>query len=181
MLRGCLVFTLAGTIETKVDCIMLTDASTEKERTRCPQCGQGWLEPRLITRRYDYEDGGRKVPVVAENLPVRVCSHCNETFSGPEAGRLHHDAICRALGLLTPDEIRLLRERIGPSQDEFAKLTGIGVATISRWERGRLLQNDAMDRYLRLLDSNPWNVLFLKKEQGLDSEPSTARECRAGA
>lgn len=134
-----------------------------EDRSRCPQCGQGWLEPQIVTRRYDYEDGDRKVPVVAENLPVRVCTHCQETFSGPEAARIHHEAICRALGLLTPDEISSVRKRLGASQEEFAALTGIGVATISRWERGRLLQNKAMDLYLRLLDSNPENVRLLER------------------
>jgi hypothetical protein len=41
-------------------------------------------------------------------------------------------------------------------------LTGFGEATISRWERGRLLQNRANDRYLRLLAERPENVQFLE-------------------
>jgi transcriptional regulator with XRE-family HTH domain len=36
------------------------------------------------------------------------------------------------------------------SQELLARLTGIGVATISRWERGRLLQNRALDNFLRV-------------------------------
>jgi putative zinc finger/helix-turn-helix YgiT family protein len=129
----------------------------------CPVCGKGVLESRVITERFDYGDGEEKVSVVAENVPVRVCTHCHETFSGPDAARIRHLAICRALGLLTPDEIRAIRERLGLSQVEFAKLTDIGEATISRWERGRLLQNKAMDRYLRLLDRNPDNVRILNE------------------
>ena len=38
----------------------------------------------------------------------------------------------------------------------------IGVATISRWERGRLLQNRAMDNYLRLLAQSSDNIRFLE-------------------
>src|SRR5205807_353946 len=53
------------------------------------------------------------------------------------------------------------RERFGPDQRDFAGLTGIGVATLSRWERGRLLQTRAMDRYLRLLDVLPQATQFL--------------------
>jgi putative zinc finger/helix-turn-helix YgiT family protein len=132
-------------------------------KTVCPVCGEGVLESRLVTERFDYGDGEDKVSVVAENVPVQVCTNCQETFSGPEAARIRHLAICRALGLLTPDEIRAIRERLGLSQVEFAKLTDIGEATISRWERGRLLQNKAMDRYLRLLDRNPDNVRILKE------------------
>jgi putative zinc finger/helix-turn-helix YgiT family protein len=129
----------------------------------CPVCGKGVLESRVITERFDYGDGEEKVPVMAENVPVQVCTHCQETFSGPEAARIRHLAICRALGLLTPDEIRAIRGHLGLSLTQFAKLTDIGEATISRWERGRLLQNKAMDRYLRLLDRNPGNVRILKE------------------
>src|SRR5262249_18468888 len=42
---------------------------------------------------------------------------------------------------------------------------GIGVATLSRWERGRLLQTRAMDRYLRLLDALPQAARFLETLQ----------------
>src|SRR5207249_4533721 len=80
-------------------------------------------------------------------------------------GRLHHEAICKTFGFLTPQEIRDLREKkLRMTQEEFAQLTGIGVATISRWERGRLVQNRAMDKYLRLLKRT--DVRLLKKREG---------------
>jgi HTH-type transcriptional regulator/antitoxin MqsA len=140
-------------------------------RIRCPVCGQGHLERRVITDRFEYEGGKKKVTVVAENVPVRVCTHCQETFSGPDAGLIRNRAICRALGLLTPEEIGAIRERLGLSQAEFAKLTGIGEATVSRWERGRLLQNKAMDRYVRLLAANPDNVRLLGKPTETGTAP----------
>jgi len=134
------------------------------EGIRCPVCGKGCLERRTITDRFPYGGGkGKKqITIVAENVPVEVCTQCQETFSGPEAGLIRHRAICRALDLLTPEEIVALREGLGLSQAEFAKLTRIGEATISRWERGRLLQNKAMDHYLRLLAANPENVRILR-------------------
>ncbi|MBK8178538.1 MAG: helix-turn-helix domain-containing protein [Planctomycetes bacterium] len=46
-----------------------------------------------------------------------------------------------------------LRRRHGLSRQAFANLTGLGVATIARWERGLLIQNKANDRYMRLLDT----------------------------
>src|SRR5205807_9610189 len=75
---------------------------------------------------------------------------------------IRHEAICRALRLLTPAAIRAIRERLGPSQEQFAQLTGIGKATISRWECGRLLQNRALDNYLRLLAHSGEAVRFLE-------------------
>jgi DNA-binding transcriptional regulator YiaG len=50
------------------------------------------------------------------------------------------------------------------------RLTGIGEATISRWERGRILPNRAMDRYLRLLDRNRANARLLKTFASLPTD-----------
>ena len=55
------------------------------------------------------------------------------------------------LQVLTPTEIRILRKNTGLTIKEFSKFTGIGQASISRWENSTLIQNKAMDFYLRLL------------------------------
>jgi putative zinc finger/helix-turn-helix YgiT family protein len=120
----------------------------------CPSCGARALERELVRDRFEYGGEGDPVWVEADNVPVEVCRACGQQFSGPEAARIRHDAICRALGLLTPAEIRELRERFGMTQEQFADWTGIGVATISRWERGRWVQTRAHDRFLRTLDEN---------------------------
>src|SRR4051812_18028822 len=118
---------------------MHPDSGTGR-RPRCPTCNTGWLQPQVIREEFPYEADGKKVTVVAENVPVQVCDNCGEKLSGPEAARIRHEAICRALRLLAPAEILAIRERLGLSQEQFAQLTGIGKATISRWECGRLLQ-----------------------------------------
>jgi hypothetical protein len=46
----------------------------------------------------------------------------------------------------------------------------IGETTILRWERGRILPNRAMDRYLRLLDRNRANVTLLKTFASLSTD-----------
>src|SRR2546421_12140352 len=120
----------------------------------CPSCGAPSLERRFVKDRFEYGAEDKTVWVEAENVPVEICARCHETFSGPEAARVRHDAICKTLGLLTPSEIRNLRERLGMTQEQFADWTGIGVATISRWERGRWLQTRAHDRFLRTLHEN---------------------------
>jgi transcriptional regulator with XRE-family HTH domain len=52
---------------------------------------------------------------------------------------------------MTPDQIRGLREFYRLTQTEFSKITGLGEATVSRWERGSVIQNKAYDYYLYLL------------------------------
>ena len=121
----------------------------------CPACGRPTLERRRIRDEFDYGPAGERVRVVAEDVPVLACAGCGEVFYGPEAEQVQHRALCRALGLMTPEQIRGLRERSGRSQAEFARLTGIGVATLSRWEQGRLLPSRSMDRYLRILEAVP--------------------------
>lgn len=154
-----------------------SERSAEPE-WRCPTCNVGRLHDKVITDRFEYEVDGKTQTVVAENVPVRECDNaaCGERLSGPEAGRIRHEAICRAFGLLTPREIQAIRERLGPSQERFAQLTGIGIATISRWERGRLLQNRAYDNLLRLVARSEENIRFLEGLSGPQPLPDPARD-----
>ena len=84
-------------------------------------------------------------------LPVRVCRSCGFEFLDHEAETLQHDAVCAHLGVLTPKEIRGIRRMHGMSRAEFSRVTGLGEATLNRWENAILIQNAANDRYLRLL------------------------------
>lgn len=138
---------------------------------RCPNCGHAPLREETITDRFEYRpDGEEPLTVEVHDVPVEVCPKCGEKYFGSVAARVQHEAVCRSLGLLTPAEIQAIRERLGPTQAEFARLTGIGEATISRWERGRILPNRAMDRYLRLLDRNRANVTLLKTFASLPAD-----------
>jgi|SRR5579884_2816615 len=149
------------------------DTGAKKRLRRCPNCGHAPLREETITDRFEYRpDGEEPLTVEVPNVPVEVCPKCGEKYLGPAAVRIQHAAVCRALGLLTPAEIQAIRERLGPTQAEFARLTGIGEATISRWERGRILPNRAMDRYLRLLDRNRANVTLLKTFASVPTERS---------
>ena len=61
----------------------------------------------------------------------------------------------------TPTEIRTIRERHGLTQQAFASLTGLGLATVWRWEKGMYTQNKSLDRFLYLL-TFPENMERLK-------------------
>lgn len=115
-------------------------------------CDHLSLQGKVIDEIIAYGPPEDRRHIKAKSVPVMVCSDCGETFYGPAAEQAHHRSICQALGLLSPDEIRAIRDRFGESQEAFAQRTGIGVATLSRWERGRLIQTRALDNYLRLLD-----------------------------
>src|SRR5438477_13026168 len=108
--------------------------------TKCPECGEGQLFAFTRTEEFDFDLGDETVKVRVENVPVKKCDKCGEEMSGPAAAKVRHEAVCRAAGLLTPSEIKAIRDQFGWLQQYLADLTDFGVATISRWERGRLSQ-----------------------------------------
>ena len=108
---------------------------------KCLECERGRLVPFTRDEELDYDLGEETIKVLTRDVPVERCDSCGMIASGPAAAKVRHEAVCRAAGLLTPSEIKGLRERFGWSQQYLADLTDFGVATISRWERGRLLPN----------------------------------------
>ena len=104
------------------------------------------------THTFTYGVGSSAVELTA-TLPVRVCAACGFEFLDHEAETLQHEAICAHLDVLTPKEIRGIRKMHRMSRAEFSRVTGLGEATLNRWENSILIQNTANDRYLRLLAS----------------------------
>jgi putative zinc finger/helix-turn-helix YgiT family protein len=122
---------------------------------KCPECERGHLVPFTRDEELDYDLGEETIKVIAKNVPVERCDVCGMIASGPAAAKVRHEALCRAAGLLTPDEIKAIREKFGWSQQDLADLTDFGVATISRWERGRLLPNRSNSKVLQAIRDCP--------------------------
>ena len=116
----------------------------------CPLCGEGSITTDRIRDSFEYGTGDAAVPLEVD-LPVRRCGSCDLEFLDHEGERLRHEAVCRHLGVLSPAEISVIRKASGMSRAAFADATGLGEATLGRWENGAAIQNRANDRYLRLL------------------------------
>lgn len=130
----------------------LRSGSTDGSGFTCPDCGG--LSFSTVMHNDVFEYGSEDAPVTLHaRVPVHCCDSCDFEFLGREGRLIKHEAVCRHLGLLTPTEIRSIRERHGMSRTAFAEVTGFGEATLNRWERGAVIQNRANDRYLRLADS----------------------------
>src|SRR3984957_6552725 len=128
----------------------------------CPECGLGQLLAFNRDEEFDFDLGSETVKVCAKNVPVEKCDKCGEVMSGHAAATVRHEAICRAAGLMTPSEIKALREGFGWSQQHLADLTDFGIATVSRWERGRLLQNRSANKVLLALRDCPTFRTYLE-------------------
>lgn len=84
-------------------------------------------------------------------LPARRCDRCDLDYLDDDGERLKHEAVCRHLGVLTPQEIHRIGTRLRLSRAALAKLTGIGEPSLGCWEGGIKIQTPGYDRYLRLL------------------------------
>lgn len=119
-------------------------------QARCEVCGAISVQTELMRDPFIYGSGANAVELTAD-VWVHTCSACGDSYTDNEADVAYDEAVCRHLGILTPAEIRAMREGYGLTRAEFARMTGFGRATVGRWERGEVTQNRSADRYLRLL------------------------------
>ena len=118
-------------------------------QSQCPLCS-GSVESAWQGHIFRYGQGESAFKLEV-TLQVYTCAPCEFEFTDDEGERLKHEALCRHFGVLTPKEIRAIRGRHRLTRAEFAKITGLGEASLGRWENGAVIQTHANDRYLRLL------------------------------
>ncbi len=127
----------------------------------CPICGEQDIATTWTRHAFDYGSGETAVTLQV-CLPVHRCSTCGFEYLDEEAERLKHSAVCDHLGVLPPDNIRRIRENHRMTRAAFAQMTGLGEASLNRWENGLSVQNHANDRYLRLL-ARPQTMRILRE------------------
>jgi len=71
----------------------------------------------------------------------------------------------RTEGLLEPEEIKRIRQKIGLTQEAAGQLIGGGPRAFQRYESGDLLPSRAMSSALVLLDHNPAALSVLTARQ----------------
>lgn len=140
------------------------------ELQTCPRCGGGPISSRLQDQEFPFGDGDDQVLLTA-TVPLRVCETCQLEYFDEEGERARHRAVCEHLGVLEPARVLAIRKRYGLSRAAFARLTGLGEATLARWERGSLIQNVANDRYLRLLEVQENFERLLALQESRDTKP----------
>ena len=117
----------------------------------CADCGSSNVETYEDDYTFAYGIGESRVKLTAR-IPIRKCSDCDFSFRDCVADDICHEAVCLHLGVMTPKQIKSLRKSYGLTQADFSKITKLGEATLSRWERGVVIHNEAYDNYLYLLE-----------------------------
>lgn len=137
----------------------------------CPQCGERSVTTYWYHDTFKYGSGDSAVALHVD-LPVRRCGMCHLEFLDHEGEQLRHEAVCRHLGVLSPADISGIRKSFGMTRAAFADVSGLGEATLNRWENGAVVQNLANDHYLRLL-AIPEVMAILKSLLAAPSSPRT--------
>jgi putative zinc finger/helix-turn-helix YgiT family protein len=117
---------------------------------RCVACGSTDITRETVEETLEYGSGPSPAQIKV-SVPVLRCVACGAEYGGSEAEDIRHEGVCRHLGVLSPKQILAIRSQRGLSRQKFAELTRLGVATLARWESGEVIQNPAMDAYLRLI------------------------------
>ena len=109
--------------------------------------------------------GRRTISVAGKFLQCQ--GECREIYFGPgEADDVSRRAaeIARTdSGLLTPQEIRDIRDQHDLTQQQLEQLLNVGPKTVVRWEKGTVVQNAATDTLLRLLRDVPAAYRHLRR------------------
>ena len=121
----------------------------------CPFCGRGSLEAR--TGQYKFVPpaeipGG---PMVVLEASWEECTECGERLLSPALCRALDEERYKRLGLLSPQQIKAVRENAGLSRAAMASRLGVGEKTYARWESGSSMHNKSSDNLIRLLDKRP--------------------------
>lgn len=122
----------------------------------CPSCEDEHVSFTMVDYDYVYGTGESALRILV-TIPVYTCAKCKFQFTNWQTEEIEHRALCKHFGTLNRTEINQLRNRHGMSRKVFAKLTGVGETSLTRWEKGLNIQSLANDRYLRLLED--FNVI----------------------
>ena len=132
----------------------------------CPVCETGTLTPMTFDDNFTYK--GKNIHI--EKLHGMHCDHCGADPILPEQILLNQqliaDAKRQAFCMYTGEQIRQIRVQLKLSQKESAELFGGGANAFSKYERGEVIQSDAMDSLLFLAHRFPFALDALRERHG---------------
>jgi HTH-type transcriptional regulator/antitoxin MqsA len=128
---------------------------TIKNGDICLICGHGKMLERVVTEVFTYKNQVCRI----EDYHIFKCDKCEEELVSPkslkESEKTLTDFRRTVDGLLTSDEIKSIRKKLGATQKDLAEMLEVGEKTFARYENGQVTQSRAMDFTLRALNMHP--------------------------
>jgi len=130
---------------------------------KCPICGAGALKKEVKTETFTYKGESKDIP----NYITWSCSECGEAIVDNESlkasGKMLKDFQREVDGLLTGQQIKNVRIKLGLTQTQLAHIIGGGLKSVARYEAGQVSQSKGMDNLLRILDAYPQTLNIIRK------------------
>lgn len=126
----------------------------KKKEMECPLCGN----ESLVYKSGEYtirDPKSNKVAARVPSLEWDECLECGERFLDDEAMDRIEEVKYRLRGLLLPKKLKAIRESLGLTQIQIAKILKVGDKSYFRWENGLSVQTKAHDNLIRLIIRNP--------------------------
>jgi HTH-type transcriptional regulator/antitoxin MqsA len=131
----------------------------------CPICGNGELREQRVEKQFVYKGRQKKI----SNYVTQKCDSCNEEIVSKEslsrAGKELTEFKREIDGLLTPKQIKEIREELELTQERMAQYLGGGAKGFARYESGSICQSRAMDNLLRILQKFPGMIQILHRDE----------------
>lgn len=132
---------------------------------KCSTCGSSDFEVRIEPDEFQRNDQSYIVDV-----EYSVCRQCGDIVIFSEQIKRNdcvlRDAWRKIDGLLTAQEIVALRNKLGLTQQDAAKIFGGGTNAFSKYERSEVIQSVAMDKLMRAALDVPDMFIWLKQQAG---------------
>jgi putative zinc finger/helix-turn-helix YgiT family protein len=151
---------------------------------RCEKCHKGTVRATKLDRFETRFDG---VPFVVENATIGVCDSCGERHFNAEEWKAWREQFWKSQEsqgrILSADAIEKLRQNLGFSIAEFAKLIGCSRQSLYVWESPsrKCPQSRTVDLIVKLIreaeEKGPVNVVdFLLRETSSEAGGSISAE-----
>lgn len=108
--------------------------------------------------------------LITIQIPMEWDAEIGEWLMTEEGSRSVEETKCRAMGLLTPGEMKALRERLGFSQKQMGELFQVGAKSWTRWETGRYRPMRVIGLLIRALHDGAVSLDYLLERAGMKEQ-----------
>ncbi len=140
---------------------------------KCTECGSSDFEIRI-----ESDESQRNGQSYTVDVEYSICRQCGNIVIFSEQIKRNdcvvRDAWRKIDGLLTAQEIVALRNTLGLTQQDAAKVFGGGPNAFSKYERSEVIQSIAMDKLMRAALAVPDMFIWLKQQAKLNVKKQPA-------